>query len=143
MSDNLIAGFPRDRVKEAARALVDLRAGFHPPSGTTEWIDRGMEQVACIVTATQALALLLQTQQTESTALSAGVVEVMGEQGLLPEPRRQRVGALGDPATDFHSPDALIEAINEEQANALDDMLRPYPGAPNFSDWLKEQEGAG
>ena len=31
----------------------------------------------------------------------------------------------------------------EEQNKAIDDALRPYPGAPNFSDWLKQQEAQG
>ena len=34
--------------------------------------------------------------------------------------------------------DTVLE--QEQQAKAIDDVLRPYPGAPSFSDWLKQQE---
>ena len=39
----------------------------------------------------------------------------------------------------------IIDTVQqqEEQNKAIDDALRPYPGAPNFSDWLKQQEAHG
>lgn len=86
-----IAGFPRDVVKKAARALVDISSGFYAPTNPKDWFGKGMEQTAHIHSVTQSLLILLRTQQTEWTPLSAVVIEVMDEQGLLPKPPRQRV----------------------------------------------------
>jgi hypothetical protein len=89
MSDHVVPGFPRDVVAEAARNLIDISTDFYASANPSDWMGNSVEQVAHIHAVTDALIILLRTEQTAFMPLSLVVISVMGEMKRLPQPLRQ------------------------------------------------------